>query len=694
MIQLKPVLKVNGTIKATGNPVGAGYRQEFTIEIKNPGTSPEKIVNPVTAGSYYCVGMDYGVIAPDELTNIADKLKAIKDKVTEGNIYSDEYMGEMLNLISKTYFGELDIYDKIISLQQNVKNTRMLSEAITGYNAKVSYMFMAPVEISEGGMFIDVDSDTHGVVSLNGTSSSEKTFMQQSGIVGSYMEHSIFEQMFKVPSVSTIKILQEANSSGIPIYTVNKDNISTVLPKLQIDESVKTDVSNAVNSGKVVTIPQRNIQYFNWNGTGYIVMDPATGAAGYMISGGLAGGSFSVERFLGKLCQAIVTMAIIAGALMLCSFLAGFIVTPMLYFAVDLLIDAVTEFLTLMFYISFIDTVVEFASDPSGEKFEDVLIGALFVGFGLYLNGFGDETSGEKGYIDVLKETFPDFFEKTRDMGIEDEVAAKLIEKSPSESAALEEIETFKDQGLSNERISEICENLNTEEIDIFKDILNDNPGKYTDADYAKIQDLLEQCGTKAEMDELRNDIGKLDEYGIKPSDYESRGINTPERAKGITAAIENVSELDIYSTTLDDLKTATNGYVDESIDIFMSKFGTSIKSNPLRLEYESKVNGLADVAQDLRNQGKTSEEIARTMWQMRRDLGVQYKNASPPTLKQYIYEVNISRYGDELGPTFDFLLEKYSGDYEKIIEASCRPNSNVDALLGGFKEWLIGKLK
>jgi hypothetical protein len=58
-----------------------------------------------------------------------------------------------------------------------------------------------------------------------------------------------------------------------------------------------------------------------------------------------------------------------------------------------------------------------------------------------------------------------------------------------------------------------------------------------------------------------------------------------------------------------------------------------------------------------------------------------------------------MERYGDELGASFDFLVNKYSSQcenmdevYEAIIKSSQRPNGNVDKLLQNFKEWLIKK--
>jgi hypothetical protein len=81
---------------------------------------------------------------------------------------------------------------------------------------------------------------------------------------------------------------------NIPIYHIDSTNVATAVPKLQVSSAVKTDVQNAVAAGRVVTIPQRSFVKDGFTGVGYIVFDPATGAAGYMISGGLAGGGFQL----------------------------------------------------------------------------------------------------------------------------------------------------------------------------------------------------------------------------------------------------------------------------------------------------------------------------------------------------------------------------------------------------------------
>ena len=118
--------------------------------------------------------------------------------------------------------------------------------------------------------------------------------MLTSGSIGSALEHGIFEQLYSVPSVSTVKILQLANEQGIAIYNINASNVEAILPRLQVSQEVKDAIRNAVAQGREVIIPERNIQYYNWTGVGYIVLDPETGAGAYMISGGLAGGSWAL----------------------------------------------------------------------------------------------------------------------------------------------------------------------------------------------------------------------------------------------------------------------------------------------------------------------------------------------------------------------------------------------------------------
>ena len=133
--------------------------------------------------------------------------------------------------------------------------------------------------------------------------------------------------------------------------------------------------------------------------------------------------------------------------------------------------------------------------------------------------------------------------------------------------------------------------------------------------------------------------------------------------------------------------------YSESEIEAIISNLkGDGFKNNPLRQAYETEVRNLSSIAEGMKQKilkGEVEEsEVAKELHKMRRDLGVKYKNATPSPLIDYIYAINIERYGDPLGPTYEMLRGKGKTDAQ-IIESSYRPNPDVDVLLGGFEKWL-----
>ena len=118
------------------------------------------------------------------------------------------------------------------------------------------------------------------------------------------------------------------------------------------------------------------------------------------------------------------------------------------------------------------------------------------------------------------------------------------------------------------------------------------------------------------------------------------------------------------------------------------------LKDSALRLAYEREVAALRELPQRLRAEGMTEEHIARTMHQARRELDRQYKLASPPLFREYIYAATAAKYGDPLGPSFEALREtKTCG---QIIESASRPIEDLDdrLMLDGFRAWYLERGK
>lgn len=175
LVKLKPVLSFGGTAVAEGEGVTMGSQEEFDMTLTAPeASSGVPVVNTITAGGMYCITLDYGSISQNELTKASDTLKNLKSSANSSNTYTAGVMGETLSAVGKSYFGELDVYDSLLSQKMGVCNVRLLSEGITEYNANVSTIDGQPVSLSEGGICVDVDSDRHSISSLSGNANIEK----------------------------------------------------------------------------------------------------------------------------------------------------------------------------------------------------------------------------------------------------------------------------------------------------------------------------------------------------------------------------------------------------------------------------------------------------------------------------------------------------------------------------------------
>lgn len=312
LLKLKPQLMIDGNVVAEGTACNAGYTQKYTIKTHNnsPYTNDGVIDNSITIGGIYCIALNYGTISADDLQNSADYMQALKATISESNIYTDAAMGEMLNSVAKSYFAQLDMYNSVVAGQNNVNAMRDLSLGIVGFNVNVLYTFNRPAEINEGGIFLDIGRDVHSVISNDNNKENQKAYMLQSGMFASAMEHGILEQMTGIESVSTIKTFEYAAENNIPMHTIAKENLTDELAVLNVSDQIKQEIRSSVNSGKIVIIPEREITINQWSGVGYMVLDTDTFACGYMISGGLAGGSMTVGEMIGEYVLYVVIGAV------------------------------------------------------------------------------------------------------------------------------------------------------------------------------------------------------------------------------------------------------------------------------------------------------------------------------------------------------------------------------------------------
>jgi cell wall-associated NlpC family hydrolase len=285
LLNVKVVLKINGVTLATGNTVGLGQEQTFNMTFTIPNLGTEFVTNKVTTGEYSAIAI---LSQKVPVTQAGDKMETLINNIGSSDL--DDLLGQMLNNVGISYFHHLNFEEELYAKNFQMFVVKGLSEAMITSHAVTNSLFGVPCNIAEGGIGIDVDKNEYLPFSYDGNQDRARDFMIVSGLGSSAWEDRVLQAFYDIPSVSAARLLRLANQQAVPVYTIDNGNISTILTQIQVSSEVSDVIRNAVNTGKKVIVSKTGVQYEGWNGVGYIVLDPSTGAAGYMISSGEAGG--------------------------------------------------------------------------------------------------------------------------------------------------------------------------------------------------------------------------------------------------------------------------------------------------------------------------------------------------------------------------------------------------------------------
>ncbi len=295
LVEMKPTLLVDGVVQAQGGGKGLGQNQILTTTIVLPDSlGTDRITTGLVVGSYYAVGLPLQKISEDQLSRQAirfSSLQSIFANPTSTAVARDDVLGDALHAAAINYFYNLGAAEDLISRISGLVLVRQPSMAVVFVDVKVTHTFGVPTTVRPVGLSIDADRHVVSPISRSGDGNLERSFQVHAGLFVSGFEQVIFERMFNVRAISMTRLFDLANASGIPVYGITQTNVSQILPLLQVDPVVRSDIQNFVSSGKVVTIPANNVVSDGWQGTGYWVLDPQTLAGAYVIQGGINGGS-------------------------------------------------------------------------------------------------------------------------------------------------------------------------------------------------------------------------------------------------------------------------------------------------------------------------------------------------------------------------------------------------------------------
>jgi len=306
LLEMRPQLKIEGEVVATGAAATLGTTGRFRLFFDGPGAPTRAVDNAITTGSYSALVLNLGQIESPEPRQ--QRIQAVFEELQSedpSGVDRDDAFGELLHLAGVLYWLDVEIAERAAAGDTRVAFSRQPSEGIFAFDFRVETIFGAPLRVSPGSFFTDVDSNVFSAESLDGERQRVLDFALASGVSGSRAESVIWDALLNPTQtgrgITAMAYLEAAARREIPIFSIDADNVATALPQLDVSAAVAQDVANAVNAGRVVTIPQRAFELDGFNGVGYVVLDPVTGSAGYLISSGLAGGAFTFDDALGLL---------------------------------------------------------------------------------------------------------------------------------------------------------------------------------------------------------------------------------------------------------------------------------------------------------------------------------------------------------------------------------------------------------
>ncbi len=278
LIKLRAQIKINGQQKAVAqDALDAGTQHRFEVVATSPN-GKERVAQTVLAGAYHAVGI------------YAQQVARV---IPDSDPADTEYLAaKLLDSVAYQYVDKWDSAEQEFASLMNVAVVHPWPTIVLVSNSlQVDNVLGRPMQLHWKGVTLDAALRIAEPVSRTSIMTQLKDWMQLTALQGSVLEHQMFESLYAVDSMSADKGLALARAGGIPVLSINSANSSALLPTLTLSADVIDDIANWLRQGMTVEVPRDPITYKAWQGAVWRVIDPNTGAAGYFISGGLAGGS-------------------------------------------------------------------------------------------------------------------------------------------------------------------------------------------------------------------------------------------------------------------------------------------------------------------------------------------------------------------------------------------------------------------
>lgn len=333
LISLNGEFSIGNDVVATTTSMNMGTELHSQMGYWQPGRGWKTTTNRPVAGEYRAIALDLQGISQSQAGDLKNSLESTQAKLTAedfSDLGKQQLVGDLLYSTILSYFVLNNIQDDLSARAAGMVSYKAPSYGLFKTILNTQYWFGIPRYITIDGLGMDVDHVMHLIVDKGNNEERWKQFNRINGARLSAMEHVVPEVLFSTEndsarSISAVKAIQLAASEGQKIWTITQSNLSTALAAINLPSDIESDISHSIYAGMEVTTHEKSVSFFGTNQVGYIVLDPKTGAGGYLIGSGEKG-SLTLSGYFGSSSTAMTWAGWIsegAGRLLQSKFLYG-----------------------------------------------------------------------------------------------------------------------------------------------------------------------------------------------------------------------------------------------------------------------------------------------------------------------------------------------------------------------------------
>jgi transglutaminase-like putative cysteine protease len=294
--------------------------------------------NSNVAGQGTAIGISAGGVSATQLVQLGTRLTTFQSATpTLPGLAGGQAAADILTANIWTWFARAEGGSQLTQNVAGIAENPGLSYGLFHALIQPVYSWGIVRKATFPGLSMDVGHVRNLSWAKDNTAQSWVTYNRTRGTEMSALEHEVPEQLLSNPAqcsldgaasnnanlplcpqaFSAVRALNLAAQAGQKIYTITSQvyarNPAIVQNALGAQsESTRTTIQQAVDAGYEVTVHEAPIAKDGWRGAGFIVIDPATGAGGYLIEGG-SNGALLIAEILGLIVITLICISSFPG---------------------------------------------------------------------------------------------------------------------------------------------------------------------------------------------------------------------------------------------------------------------------------------------------------------------------------------------------------------------------------------------